>query len=237
MDTDSRQQERTAWHEHASETPYWSLVLAHAWVQGMAPGQVPYQKQETPLAAPSVVTMPTPDTGSRGANSKFSQELQVAALSWEIARQSQRPELEWVTHYRREDYPAWVPVKIPGSTTTNYTPDHLLILCPSQALGPMLQAASSLLLLRPCGTVSEPPGTRLDLPTGVWLTIVQGRLTVKGILPMEDLPVFPLTSPNASQALQPLAGFNQAWELAKMVLPKSPMWHPVPRDPRHPWDY
>jgi hypothetical protein len=181
--------------------------------------------------------MPTPETAIRGANSKFQQELQVAALSWEIARQSERPKKEWVTHYRREDYPAWVPVQIPGSATKTYAPDLLMILCPSQSLGPMLQAAFSLLLLRPCRVVPDPPGTRLDLLDGAWLTIAQGQLRVKGILPMEDLPVFSLTSESASQANQTQDEFLRAHTPAEQVLPVTSMWYPVPRDPRHPWDY
>ena len=236
MDTASRQQERTASQERASDMPYWSLVLAQAWVQGMTPGQVPYQVQEKPEPAPTFDPLPSPDPVVKGIQ-RFQMDMQRASMDWQIVQQSWRPEKEWVTHYRREDYPAWVPVRIPGSKTTNPDPDPLLILCPSQALGPMLQAASSLLLLRPCGVVPGSPTIRLDLPTGVWLTIAQGRVTVKGVLPMEELPVFPLKSPSASQANQPLAAFNLAWEAARQVLPGSPLWHPVPRDPRHPWAY
>jgi hypothetical protein len=168
----------------------------------------------------------------------FQQQMQKAALSWDIALQSWRPKQVWNTHYRREDYLAWVPVRIPGAGTTGPEPDPLLIVCPSHHLLPMLQAASSLLLLRPCDLSLAHTGEEsLYRPIGTWISIIQGRLDVLGVIPMDQPPAFPLKRGEDFQTKQSLAGFNSAYELAKKVLPQSPLWFPVPHDPRHPWEY
>lgn len=237
MTTDSQQQDRIALLDRASYTPYWSLVLAQAWVQGMAQGQVPFQVHEASQTPPSIGPLPEPDSGPR-AGSLFQQRLQLAALSWDIALQSRHPEKVWTTHYRREDYPALVPVRIPGTVTSGPDPDPLLIICPSHHLMPMLQAASSLLHLRPCDLSLAHSGEEsLYLPIGTWISIVQGHLLVQGVIPLDQPPAFPLTHGEDFQTRQSLDGFNQAYQLAKAVLPQSPLWFPVPRDPRHPWEY
>jgi hypothetical protein len=54
---------------------------------------------------------------------------------------------------------------------------------------------------------------------------------------MDQPPTFPLAHGADFQTGQSLDGFNKAYQAAKKVLPQSPLWFPVGRDPRHPWEY